>query len=168
MRALKSNLKTEVLMNDEGSHRYLIRKDWSTKGKEKVITVIMIQFSNSDIIQLDMTTLYVINNVQQLGYNVVNIVNIFSGIDKEYVTDKDNDIQILKSIEQSEIVVWGVGNAGKYSKTVHARIDEVIKIIDKYKNKVYVLTDGKTNTPRHPLNPNVRMKWHLMNNIDIN
>ena len=167
MKSIKSTLKTEVIMNDEGNHRYLIKKDWSTKGKEKVITIIMIQFSNTDAIQLDMTTLYVINNVHQLGYNVVNIVNIFSGIDKEYITDQDNDTQILKAIEESEIVIWGVGNAGKYNKAIQARVDEVINLLDKYKNKVYILTDGKTNIPRHPLSPNVRLEWHLKNNISL-
>lgn len=167
MKTLKSTLRTEVLMNDEGSHRYLIKKDWSSKGKERVMTVIMIQFSNSDIIQLDMTTLYVINNVQQLGYNVVNIVNIFSGIDKEHVTDSENNTQILKAIEESEIVVWGVGTAGKYNKAIQTRVEEVIKIINKHKNKLYILTDGKTDIPRHPLSPNVRLEWHLKNNIDL-
>lgn len=168
MKTLKSTLRTEVLMNDDNSHKYLIRKDWSTKGKEKVMTVIMIQFSNSDIIQLDLTTLYVINNGHQLGYNVINIVNIFSSVDKEYDTDKTNDVQILKAIEGSELVVWGVGTAGRYNKVIQARIDEVVKLIEKYKDTVYVLTDGKTDTPRHPLSPHVRLEWHLKNNISLN
>ncbi len=168
MKTLKSTMRTEVLMNDDNSHKYVIRKDWSIKGKEKVMTVIMIQFSNSDIIQLDMTTLYVINNAHQLGYNVVNIVNIFSGIEKEYDTDKTNDEHILKTIKESEIVVWGVGNAGKYNKVIQARVDEVIKLIEKHQEKIYVLTDGKTNIPRHPLSPHVRLEWHLKNNISLN
>lgn len=167
MKTLKSILKTEVLMNDDNSHKYLIRKDWSTKGKEKVMTVIMIQFSNSDAIQLDLTTLYVINNCHQLGYNVINIVNIFSSVDKEYETDKTNDTQILKAIEESEIIVWGVGNAGKYNKVIQSRINEVVKLMDKHRDKVYVLTDGKANIPRHPLSPNVRLGWHLKNNISL-
>lgn len=161
-------MRTEVLMNDDNSHKYVIRKDWSTKGKEKVMTVIMIQFSNSDIIQLDMTTLYVINNACQLGYNIVNIVNIFSGIEKEYDTDADNDAQILKAIQESEIVVWGIGTAGKYNKVIQTRIDEVVKLIEKYKDKTYVLTDGKTDIPRHPLSSRVRLEWHLKNNISLN
>lgn len=168
MKTLKSTLRTEVLMNDDNSHKYLIRKDWSTKGKEKVMTVIMIQFSNSDIIQLDLTTLYVINNCQQLGYNVVNIVNIFSGLSKEYDTDKNNDEQILKAVEESQIVAWGVGTAGRYNKVIQARINEVVKLIEKHKDKVYVITDGKTDIPRHPLSPHVRLEWHLKNNISLN
>lgn len=154
-------------MNDENSHKYLIRKDWSTKGKEKVMTVIMIQFSNSDIIQLDLTTLYTINNCHQLGYNVVNIVNIFSGLSKEYDTDKTNDEQILKAVEESQIVAWGVGTAGRYNKVIQARINEVVKLIEKYKDKVYVITDGKTDIPRHPLSPHVRLEWYLKNNIEL-
>ena len=169
MRSIKSTLKTEIVMDDEGGgHRYLLKKDWSTKGKEKIVTVIMIQPSSSSEIQLDMTTLYVINNVHQLGYNVINIVNIFSSIEEDYITDNKNDEYIIKAIQDSEITVWGVGNAGKYNKMIQARIDEVIKQIAKYKDKVYVLTDGKSNIPRHPLSPNVRMKWHLVNNINMN
>lgn len=167
MKTLKSTLRTEVLMNDDNSHKYLIRKDWSTKGKEKVMTVIMIQFSNSDIIQLDLTTLYTINNCHQLGYNVVNIVNIFSGLSKEYDTDKTNNEQILKAVEESQIVAWGVGTAGRYNKVIQARINEVVKLIEEHKDKVYVITDGKTDIPRHPLSPHVRLEWHLKNDINL-
>lgn len=163
----KSILKTEMVASEDGRHRYLLKKDWSSKGKEKIITVIMIQPSSSDIVELDMTTLYVINNVHKQGYNVVNIVNIFSSITEEYITDTLNDRYIVKAIDESEIIAWGVGRAGKYNKIIQKRIDEVVKLINPYKDKIYVLTDSKTNIPRHPLSPCVRLEWHLKNNIDL-
>ena len=164
----KSTLKTEVVASEDGMYRYLLKKDWSSKGKEKIITIIMIQPSSSDIIELDMTTLYVINNVNEQGYNVVNIVNIFSSVTEEYMTDKVNDEYILKAVNEGEKVVWGVGNAGKYNKIIQARVNEVVKLIDKHRVKVYVLTDSKSDVPRHPLSANVRLEWNLKSNINLN
>lgn len=167
MKILKSNVKTEVVMNEECTHRYLLKKDWSTKGKEKILTIIMIQPSSSSEIKLDMTTLYVINNAYELGYNVVNIVNIFSGLKEEYATDSVNNDYIIKAIEESEMVVWGVGNAGKYNKIIQVRVNEIVKLIDKYMKKVHVLVTIKGEVPRHPLSSDVRTGWYLKDNISL-
>ena len=99
----KSSLRTEAVFNDEMTHRYILKKEWN-KNKPKA-TIVMINPSSANEMEIDMTTMNVINNLNRLDYGAVDIVNLFSlicpKISMKYsmseLVDVDNDIYIEKN-----------------------------------------------------------------------
>ena len=65
----KTVMKTEVIYNDDRTHRYLLRKEWD-KAKPKA-AIIMLYPSNADTITVDHTTMFVLSNLERLGYELV-------------------------------------------------------------------------------------------------
>ena len=111
----RMSLRTEVVYSDDMNHRYIIRKEWD-KNKPKA-TIIMINPSTADEIEMDRTTMNIINNLKRLNYTSVDICNLFS-----YITPKlkigdsldellhpENDIYIEKSDLKCDslIIAWG-------------------------------------------------------------
>ena len=69
----RMSLRTEVIYSDDLTHRYRMRKEWD-KNKTKA-TIIMINPSSATEIEIDQTTMNVINNLNRLGYGAVDITN---------------------------------------------------------------------------------------------
>lgn len=72
----RMSLRTEVIYSDDLNHRYLMRKEWD-KNKPKA-TIIMITPSSATEIEINQTTMNVINNLNRLGYGAVDITNLCS------------------------------------------------------------------------------------------
>ena len=117
-------LKTESVFSDDRNNRYLLRKEWDTKKPRA--TIIMTNPSTTDVMTMDYTTLYILNNLYKLDFGAVDIVNISSkfttkinanedlGVDLE----KENAEIILKSSEKANkvIIAWGkIGDNNKKS-----------------------------------------------------
>jgi len=79
-------LKGVSLDSDLGHNRYLLQKEWD-KNKSKAM-VIMINPSTAGEVAIDYTTLYVINNLYDLDFGSVEIVNLFSNVDGNRRTGK--------------------------------------------------------------------------------
>ncbi len=64
------SLRCESVTNDDATHRYILRIEWN-KEKPKA-TVILIQPASAIPVELDMTTMNIINNLNRLegeGYS---------------------------------------------------------------------------------------------------
>jgi hypothetical protein len=72
MQADKAVLKTEAVFSDDRRHRYILRKEWDAK-KPKA-TIIMTNPSTADMLMMDYTTLYIMNNIVRLDFGTVDIV----------------------------------------------------------------------------------------------
>ena len=59
------SLRCENVTNPEGTHRYILRIEWD-KMKKKA-TVLLIQPVTANPVELDTTTVNVINNLARLG-----------------------------------------------------------------------------------------------------
>ncbi len=97
----KSIMRTEVIFSDDRQQRYLLRKEWD-KTKKKAL-VLMISPSYANEILMDMTTLFVINNLYRLDFGVAEIVNLFSAVDVSRSVKHEAE-EVLKEGELSSQV----------------------------------------------------------------
>lgn len=165
MKIEKTTLKTEAIFSDNRKQRYMLRKEWD-KSKDKA-TVIMISPSSADSIVIDLTTQLVINNLSQLGFGCVDIVNLYSIIGKLHVKGEDEETKIenikaiMQSADKSTKIILAYGSIGKSNKTVAKRIEELTASLTSYGDKLVFLSDVNGENLYHPLVPNLRNKWYL-------
>ena len=78
MKTETTTIKSKALFSDDGEHRLLLRREWDKNGKTAM--VIMINPNTADTLNMDLTTMLVLNNLSVLGFGSVNIVNLYSRI----------------------------------------------------------------------------------------
>lgn len=167
MEVEKITLETEVHYSDDRYHRYLISKVWDSKAKQA--TIIMLNPSTASSLAIDMTTMYIINNISKLGFGGVEIVNIFSKLNEEInndicaelLTDKTNDQMIVASVARTDTTILAWGKGGETNKQVQLRIKAVRSLLKEYNHKLYEICDDKGRHGWHPLAPSIRFGWAL-------
>jgi hypothetical protein len=155
----KSIMRTEVIFSDDRQQRYLLRKEWD-KTKRKVL-VLMISPSYANQILIDMTTLFVINNLSHLNFGIAEIVNLFSAVDgsrsvKHEDTEalKANQEQLVVSAERMDVLIIAWGKVGENSKGIQKRQQHFLELLKPYEDKLYTIG-------MHPLAPQIRAEWNL-------
>ena len=157
----KSTMKTEIIYNDDKTHRFLLKKVWDTTLPSAGI--IMLSPSSSNEISQDMTTTYIVNRLHDLGYGSVSILNIYSKINTDELESiADNDDFIIKSAQKDDIfiIAWGKGNQN--NKSVMKRQCEVLAMLKPYEKKLHQIADAVGNFGFHPLGSSVRLAWRLV------
>ncbi|PHV69728.1 hypothetical protein CS063_14110 [Sporanaerobium hydrogeniformans] len=164
-----NTMVTRAVFSEDKSHRYLLSKEWDASLANAV--VIMLQAGKSNALIQDVTTCNIINCVSQLDedYGSVNIVNLFSRLDLELdtdididdFTDEENDRQIKEVAEGAELIILAYGKAQETSLCVKQRVREVISLLEKYKDKMYLIGDSKGRKGFSAMYPKVRNKWIL-------
>ena len=164
-----NTMVTRAIFSEDKSHRYILTKEWDASLAN--VVVIMLQAGKSNALIQDVTTCNIINCVSQLDedYGSVNIVNLFSRVDLELdtdididdFTDEENDKQIEQVAEQAEIIILAYGKAQETSLCVKQRVREVISLLEKYKDKMYLIGDDKGRKGFSAMYPKVRNKWTL-------
>jgi hypothetical protein len=160
-------MKTETIFSDDRKHRYLLRKEWDVK-KPKA-TIIMTNPSTADILMMDYTTLYIINNLVRLDFGSVDIVNLLSKATtklqlKQDLDDAMNSVNleyITKSVEKADNIIIAWGKLGENNKKVRDLQDDLLNHLKSFKEKLYEIADGQGNSGFHPLAPQVRSVWVL-------
>lgn len=165
MNTIKTTLITEALFSDDGTKRYLLRKEWD-KNKPH-IAVIMLAPSSSSGIELDTSTQLVINNVSRLGFGSVDILNLSATLNdfslkQSELEDTENTDTILKSAKKADTIVYAAGVGKSKNKTFQQLQKNILDKLAKYENKLNCLTNSDGNSKfQHPLSPSVRV-WHLL------
>lgn len=165
MREIISDLRTEIIMSDDGAYRYSLRKQWDESKPS--LAIIMMCPSSSGEVALDTSTMLVLSNCYRLGYGSVTIVNMFSKVNDFALKDsKDEDQEniraILDAAEKCTCLVMGAGTGKAKNKTFQHRLEQVLTAIRPYEDKLHCLCDEKGGSKYlHPLSPRVR-EWHLM------
>lgn len=163
----KTTVKSEAIFNEERTHRYLLSKVWD-KNKP-IACVIMLNPAMADNIIMDTTTALVVNNIARLEeFGGVEIVNLYSKLSTklrfketdEELNDKENDSYILKSVEASTKTIIAWGKASSSNPRIEERAMQVLNLLEKHKDKLYVISDG-IRIGLHPLTPSVRSQWIL-------
>ena len=165
-------VKSKALFSDDRTHRLLLRKEWD-KTKPTAM-VIMINPNSADTLNYDLTTMLVINNLNQLGYGTVNIVNLYSiittkltllRVSDDELLDEENDTVIQQYAEKSDIIVIAWGSIGNYSQRIRDRQDELLEALAPYAEKLYQIDEKGY----HPLTPIVRSQWNLQKyDLEVN
>ena len=161
-------LKSKAIFSDDKKHRLLLHKEWD-KNKPTA-TIILINPNTADTLNVDTTTMLIINNLNKLGFGSADIVNMYSRIAlKLYfrfnsdndLLDSENDEIILKSAEKSDKIIIAWGSVGNNSQRVKNRQKKILEMLVDYNDKICIITDGETSKGYHPLTPKVREKWVL-------
>lgn len=161
-------LKTETVFSDDRRNRYLLRKEWDTKKPRA--TIIMTNPSAADLMTMDYTTLYILNNISKLDFGAVDIVNLSSRIttklnaneDLGLDIEKENAEFILKSAEKSDKIIIAWGKIGDNNKKVRAVQNELLTILKPFKNKLFCIASSEDgDSGFHPLAPQIRFQWVL-------
>ena len=131
--------------------------------------VIMTNPSSAGEVVLDLTTLYTINNLVALDYGAVDIVNIYPKITQKLKVD-DVDLReieisdkiIVETAEKVDSVIIAWGRVGEKSKAIEKRQNELLEKLQVFKDKLFIIGDGKGNVLFHPLAPHIRFYWELI------
>jgi hypothetical protein len=157
---------TEVVFNDTKTERFLLRKIWDES--KPVACLIMSNPSTANVVTIDMTTHYTICNLFKLGYGGVEILNMTSTITTKLDTKHgvalfdENAEFILKSAENAEkvIIAWGV--CGEGNRKIQEIQRKLLKKLEPFADKLFVIASDKGESGFHPLAPQIRFSWELI------
>ena len=161
-------LKTETVFSDDRRNRYLLRKEWDAKKPRA--TIIMTNPSAADLMTMDYTTLYILNNISKLDFGAVDIVNLSSRIttklnaseDLGLDIEKENADFILKSAEKSDKIIIAWGKIGDNNKKVRAVQNKLLSILKPFNDKLFCIASSEEgDSGFHPLAPQIRFQWVL-------
>ena len=164
MKKITTTLTTEAVYSDDHKKRYLLRKRWD--AQKPSLAVIMFAPSAAAGIELDSSTLLVLNNASRLGYGCVSILNLFSTLNDFALRQaEDEDAENLKAIvetaKKSDTIVYAAGVGKAKVKAFLKRQEQVITALTPYASKLHCLCDESGSARlQHPLSPAVR-KWNL-------
>ena len=164
MKTITTTLTTTAEFSEDGKKRYLLTKVWDDKKPR--LAIIMLAPSDASGIELDNTTMLVLNNASRLGYGSVSIVNLFATIGNLSAgfaedMDKDNIKVIDKVAKAADIVIYASGVGKATNKSFIKRQNQVLQAIKPYENKLRCLSNKSGNARfQHPLSPAVRT-WYL-------
>ena len=170
----KSTLKTEATFSEDREYRYLLKKEWDNK-KPKA-SIIMTNPSISDMITIDYTTMFIINNLVKLDYGAFDILNIIPQVTTKINLSKIEDIPaevfdenikfLKKSAEGAEkiLIAWG----SLSSKNITAIKNEVHEALKPFEDKLFTISNEYGGKSYHPLSPQIRSIIWLFNKYDLN
>lgn len=164
MKEITTILTTHAVFSEDGKKRYLLTKTWDTEKPR--LTIIMLAPSEASGIELDNTTMLVLNNASRMGYGKVNIVNLFSTLGSHRLAgamdpEEENFSMIDKAAHEADVIVYAPGVGKASNKTFIERQNHVLDTLRKYEKKLHCLSN-KAGEARfqHPLSPALRT-WVL-------
>ena len=164
----KATVKTEAIFSEDRRRRYLLRKEW--EAKKPKATIIMTNPSTADMLTIDYTTLYIMNNIVKLDFGSIDIVNLTSKMTIKLDVQKDLDLEsdaenidfIVKSAEKADKVIIAWGKLGENNKKVRDAQDYLIERLKPFKDKLCIIgSEDGGGSGYHPLAPQIRFSWTL-------
>ena len=164
MNTLSTMLATTAIFSDDGKKRYLLKKVWN-KEKPK-LAIIMLVPSEAAGIELDNTTMLVLNNASRLGYGSVTILNLFTAVGDFDLSmaeedDQENLAMIIQIAKDVDTLIYAAGVGKATNKNFIKRQNQILESLIPYANKLKCLSSKDGNSRfQHPLSPAVRT-WYL-------
>lgn len=169
MKVETETIKTEVFMNEEGTHRYLLQKKWGAPNMA-IAAVITLKPVSVNPLHNDLTTMLIQNHVADMGYKGFIALNLVSGISmsnqvNEQLSDREIENELLKeALNKKEVqqVIVACGSSISKKDYPQERLKEILNLLTKAnKEKVVAIVDENDN-PIHPLVPSIRNQpWTL-------
>ena len=170
MGTINTTLTTTAMFSDDKKKRYLLYKEWDSAKPS--LAIIMLAPSEASGIELDNTTLLVLNNASRLGFGSVSIVNLFATLNDfslSHAEDSDDvNLDVIVSKAKScDTLVYAPGVGKAKNQAFLARSAEVLNALRPYQEKLHCIGNKSGNIKLvHPLTPCVR-QWNLLPlNID--
>ena len=164
MNTVQTTMTTTALFSDDKSKRYLLHKVWDEKKPS--LAILMLAPSEAAGIELDSTTLLVLNNASRLGFGSVRILNLFATLNDASLKeaedeDPDNMKAIIAAAKEADTIVYAPGVGKAANKAFQQRQKQVLEALAPYEKKLHCLCDAnKSSRFQHPLSPAVRT-WYL-------
>jgi hypothetical protein len=123
--------------------------------------------STADMLMMDYTTLYIMNNIVKLNFGSIDIVNLTSkmttklDVKKDLEVDEENFATICKSAEKADKVILAWGKLGENNKRVREIQDILLERLKPFKEKLCVIACESGDSGFHPLAPQIRFSWIL-------
>ena len=76
-------MEVTAVGSDDGTHTYEIQRKWREKGKNSLVVELYPTLTASRCGSMDVSTMHLINHVQELGWGEVRIVNLYSKVFSE-------------------------------------------------------------------------------------
>ena len=165
MQTEKMLVRTEAVYSDDRTRRYMLLREWDAKKPRALI--IMTNPSTAGANALDFTTMYILNNITQLGYGSVNIANLVSKMTlrlntrNDVAAEEENFDQILKAAQKADKIIIAWGKIGDNSITVREVQDKLLARLEPFKEKLCEIGNVKGESGFHPLAPQIRSNWIL-------
>lgn len=164
MTSITTTLTTKAVFSADGSKRFLLHKEWDTT--KPMLTIIMLAPSDASGIELDSTTLLVLNNTARLGYGSVSIVNLFATLNDFSLSDaEDKDVEnmevILAEAKKCDTLVYAPGVGKSKNQAFQERSMQVLEQLKPHSKKLKCIGNSSGSVRlMHPLAPVVRT-WTL-------
>lgn len=157
-------LKSSLQYSDDKRKRYVLSVEWD-KDKKKAC-VIMLSSGQANGIVFDRTTTHCVENLIELDYGGVDIVNLFATIGNgKAVIDDGIDEENLKAVKKSasnaDMIVFAVGTGKANNKKVQKCQSAVLEELSEYAEKLFCIADSDDRKFYHPLCPRVKV-WKLL------
>lgn len=164
MTTQETTLHTTAVFSEDGSKRFLLRKQWNPDLPR--LAIIMLTPSIASGIELDSSTLLVLNNASRLGFGSVDVLNLFAtlgdfALKQAEMEDAENMETILSSCAEADTIVYAPGVGKSKNKLFAHRQEQVLTALTKYEDKLHCLANASGEARlQHPLSPAVRT-WHI-------
>lgn len=157
-------MEVTAVGSDDGTHTYEIQRKWREKGKKSLVVELYPTLTASRCGSMDVSTMHLINHVQELGWGEVRIVNLYSKVfsEKPKVSELAEDSSNLSYIEEileepdikeyDIIIAWG-NTLTTHTQTIHAKADLLAMMKGKglVKQVKCIVTDNLKTEGVHPL-----------------
>ncbi len=142
-----------------------------TEGKK--ILVICTNPASNNLLVVDTTTNYLMNNLFAMGYHTITLCNLFAEVtDKLHPAkagDNNDNLEYIKEVLKRDFdeILLGFGSGYEGSKRVKAEKENLSKILKPYAKKLVELMDAEEKYKKlktiHPLFAGQRFsgKWVL-------
>lgn len=156
----------EALFSDDMKYRYRLSIPFNDESaRTKTITVILKNPSSADAMKADKT----VQNVEKVIYKTfgdvrkIEVLNLFAlrgthpkDVMQTYIAGndivgKDNNAAFKQALSQSDYIVIAWGGASPIRSSLYdARIDDVIKMMDRKKFKSTIFRKNEKGSDRYP------------------
>lgn len=136
------NMQVKVVGTDDGKNTYEIHRQWQENGKKSLVICLYPTITVDDCGRLDLSTMHLLNHVNQLGWGEMTIINLYSTVfdEKPLMSQLDEDNSNMAYIEEileredikeyDIVIAWG-SSLSTHKRTINLKIDLISMLLDK-------------------------------------
>lgn len=176
----KFNMQVSAVGTDDSRETYEIHRKWAEGGKKALVISLYPTISTENCGKMDLSTMHLLNHVNELGWSEMTIVNLYSTVfDKKptvrQLGENSNNLAYIEEILEREdikeydiVIAWG-NSLNTHKGTINLKTDLLSMLHDKgLDDNVKCITTKKLDTCSeygiHPLYLGLhftREKWEL-------
>ena len=160
-------MSVAVTGSEDGRETYEVRRVWDSKAKKALVLELYPTISTKNSMNLDTSTLHLLNHCKELGWGEIRIVNLYPYVFSNKPTVKDlhesvenieyiRDILTSKDIDEYDIVIAYGSSLSSHACTEHIKRN-ILMMLKEYKLDTqvkHIVTpsmDTKAQMGTHPL-----------------